>query len=144
MSRKPGDKAAWNGSECILWPILEMTREQNIIQDFILRRVARFTKNQRGWIIHWLRSIATPCKDKAVVESLVTMANCIERSPVKGHPPMVPYILMKARYPGKCRCCEKPHAKGDRIFWRPWHGALCERCGAKIAAACPHGVKMKK
>jgi len=130
--RKPGDKAEWNGSKCTLWPELGMTRKDSVVQSFILDRVARFTVTQRKWLVHWLRTTATTAKDvESTVESLVAVAQCIERSPVKGKP-FRPFIRMKSKYPGKCVLCKKPHSKRDEIVWREGNGSFCLDCAEKV------------
>lgn len=130
--RKQGGKASWNGSECVLWPVLGMSRKDSVVQSFILDRVARFTVTQHKWLVHWLRTTATTAKDvKATVESLVAIAECIERSPVKGKP-FRPFIRMKSKYRGKCTVCSKPHDKGDEIVWRVGTGSFCLDCAEKV------------
>lgn len=118
MGRKQGDKAAWNGSECILWPIEGMTRKQAITQSFILDRVARFTRTQRAWLIHWLRNVATSARNiEVTAKSLVAMAECIERCPFKSGPEYVVRIVegrTKPRYLGKDK--EPVRARVAAIF----------------------------
>lgn len=142
-ARKQGDKASWNGSECILWPELGMARKDSVVQSFILDRVARFTVTQRKWLVHWLRTTATTAKNvDSTVESLVAVAECIERSPVKGKP-FRPFIRMKSKYRGKCTVCSKPHGKGDEIVWRAGNGSFCQDCAKKVAPLIMDETKMR-
>jgi hypothetical protein len=128
-----GETREWNGQRVELKPILENSRPENIAQDFVINRVARFSPTQRAWLIHWLRTTATTAKNiKLTRDSLLAMVHCIEGAPRKGKPRKPPLLEIKSKWPGRCLLCEKRHAKGERIFWRAGEGAYCPECIEKL------------